>query len=60
LLSTLDEKFAAVDAALEKYRVGDGFTLYTELTDADIKALSEAVDALGEPISQVSEVVAGK
>jgi iron uptake system component EfeO len=60
LLSTLDEKFAAVDAALEKYRVGDGFKLYTELTEADIKALSEAVDALGEPISQVSEVVAGK
>jgi len=60
LLSTLDEKFAAVDAVLEKYRVGDGFKLYTELTDADIKGLSEAVDALGEPISQVSEVVAGK
>lgn len=60
LLSTLDEKFAAVDAALEKHRVGDGFTLYTDLTEADIKELSEAVDALGEPISQVSEVVAGK
>jgi iron uptake system component EfeO len=60
LLSTLDEKFAAVDAVLEKHRVGDGFTLYTDLTEADIKEMSEAVDALGEPISQVSEVVAGK
>ena len=60
LLTTLDEKFAAVDAVLEKHRVGDGFKLYTELTQADIKEMSEAVDALGEPISQVAEVVAGK
>jgi iron uptake system component EfeO len=60
LLSTLDEKFAAVDSVLEKHRVGDGFTLYTELTDADVKEMAEVVDALGEPISQVAEVVAGK
>lgn len=60
LLSTLDEKFAAVDAVLEKHRVGDGFKLYTDLTEADIKEMSEAVDALGEPISQVAEVVAAK
>ncbi len=60
LLATLDEKFAAVDAVLEKHRVGDGFKLYPELTQADIKEMSEAVDALGEPISQVAEVVAGQ
>ncbi|MGB3438468.1 MAG: iron uptake system protein EfeO [Actinophytocola sp.] len=60
LLTTLDERFAAVDAVLEKHRAGDGFKLYTELTPADIKEMSEAVDALGEPISQVAEVVAGQ
>lgn len=60
LLTTLDEQFAAVDAVLEKHRVGDGFKLYTELTEADIKEMSEAVDALGEPVSQVAEVVAEK
>jgi iron uptake system component EfeO len=60
LLTTLDEKFAAVDAVLEKHRAGDGFKLYTELTESDIKEMSEAVDALGEPISQVAEVVAAK
>lgn len=58
LLSTLDDKFAAVDAVLEKHRKGDGFKLYTELTQADIKEMAEAVDALGEPVSQVAEVVA--
>jgi iron uptake system component EfeO len=60
LLSTLDERFGAVDEVLEKHRKGDGFKLYTELTKADIQEMSEAVDALGEPVSQVSEVVAGQ
>jgi iron uptake system component EfeO len=60
LLATLDNRFAAVDAVLEKHRKGDGFKLYTELTEADIKEMAEAVDALSEPISQVAEVVAGQ
>jgi iron uptake system component EfeO len=60
LLTTLDERFAAVDAVLEKHRAGDGFKLYTELTEPDIKEMAEAVDALGEPVSQVAEVVAAK
>ena len=42
---------------LEKHRKGDGFKLYTELTQDEIKALAEAVDALGEPVSKVAEVV---
>jgi iron uptake system component EfeO len=53
----LDERFAAVDALLENYRVGDGFTTYTDLTEDDIKKMTEAVDALGEPVSQVAGVV---
>jgi iron uptake system component EfeO len=54
---TLDEKFTAVDDLLEGYRSGDGFKLYTELTPDDIKKMTEAVDALGEPVSQVAGVV---
>ncbi|MBN9101848.1 MAG: peptidase M75 family protein [Pseudonocardia sp.] len=54
---TLDERFAAVDTLLESYRVGDGFTLYTALTPDDIKKMAAAVDALGEPVSQVAGVV---
>ncbi len=60
LLKTLDDRFAAVDAVLAKHVKGDGCKLYTELTQADIKEMAEAVDALGEPISQVAEVVAGQ
>jgi iron uptake system component EfeO len=54
---TLDEKFKAVDALLEGYRSGDGFKLYTDLTPDDTKKMTEAVDALGEPVSQVAGVV---
>jgi iron uptake system component EfeO len=53
----LDERFAAVDALLEEYRVGDGYKLYTELTEDDTRRMAEAVDALGEPVSQVAAVV---
>ncbi|WP_086668855.1 iron uptake system protein EfeO [Lentzea kentuckyensis] len=60
LVSTLDAKFKALDEALEKHRKGDGFKLYTELTQDEIKTLAEAVDALGEPVSKVAEVVSAK
>ena len=53
----IDERFAAVDTLLENYRAGDGFKSYTELTEDDIKKMTDAVDALGEPVSQVAGVV---
>jgi iron uptake system component EfeO len=53
----LDQRFAAVEKLLEGYRVGDGFKLYTDLTEDDKKKMTEAVDALAEPISQVAGVV---
>jgi iron uptake system component EfeO len=53
----LDEQFAAVEKLLEGYRMGDGFRSYTELTQDDIKKMTDAVDALGEPVSQVAGVV---
>ncbi|MFD5826598.1 iron uptake system protein EfeO [Lentzea sp. NPDC060358] len=60
LVSTLDAKFKALDEALEKHRRGDGFQLYTELSQDQVKVLAEAVDALGEPVSKVAEVVSAK
>ncbi len=58
LLAVLDQKFAAVDALLARYQVGDGFKLYTELTPEQVKELASAVDALGEPLSKTAGVVA--
>jgi iron uptake system component EfeO len=54
----LDQRFAAVDQLLEQYRRGDGFVLYTQLTPDDTRRMTESVDALGEPVSQVAAVVA--
>jgi iron uptake system component EfeO len=53
----LDERFAAVDQLLDGYRAGDGFKSYTELTQDDIKKMTDAIDALAEPVSQVAGVV---
>jgi iron uptake system component EfeO len=53
----LDERFAAVDQLLDGYRDGDGYRLYTTLTEEDTRKMAEAVDALGEPVSQVAGVV---
>ena len=60
LVKTLDEKFAAVEAALGKHAVGDGWKLHTDLKEPDLKELSDAINALGEPISKVAAVVSGK
>ncbi|MEV4134262.1 iron uptake system protein EfeO [Dactylosporangium sp. NPDC049742] len=54
----LDERFAAVDAELAKYRVGDGFTPYTTLQPGQVQLLAGTVNALGEQVSAVAPVVA--
>jgi iron uptake system component EfeO len=58
LVKTLDEKFAAAEAALEVHRQGDGWKLHNELTKDDLKKLSDTINALAEPISKVAAVIA--
>ncbi|GAB7045043.1 iron uptake system protein EfeO [Catenuloplanes indicus] len=60
LVAMLDTRFAAVVASLEAHRAGDGWKLHTELTDADLKRLSDDINALAEPISTVAALVASK
>ncbi|WP_328472660.1 iron uptake system protein EfeO [Actinoplanes sp. NBC_00393] len=60
LVTKLDAEFANVDTTLGKHRAGDGWKLHTDLTQADLKELSDAINALAEPISQVAAVVAKK
>jgi iron uptake system component EfeO len=57
LVSTLDKEFANVQGLLDKQRAGDGFKLYTELSQDQVKEFASAVDALSEPLSKVAEVV---
>jgi iron uptake system component EfeO len=54
----LDEKFAAVQKELNQYRSGDGFVTYTDLKPPQVKALSDALNGLAEPVSQVAGLVA--
>ncbi|MEQ0560423.1 iron uptake system protein EfeO [Amycolatopsis sp. NEAU-NG30] len=57
LVSTLDKEFANVQSLLDKQRAGDGFKLYNELSQDQVKEFASAVDALSEPLSKVAEVV---
>ncbi len=57
LADTLDTQFAAIQTELDKYKVADGFQYYTQLTQEQIKALADSVNALGEPLSKLTSVV---
>jgi iron uptake system component EfeO len=58
LVKTLEERFKNVNGLLAKYEDGtNGYISFDKLTEADTKALSEAVDQLGEPLSQMAIVV---
>ena len=60
LADEIDAQFAALEAALAGYGSLDaGFVDYATLTDADKKALSDEVNALAEPLSQLTATVLG-
>lgn len=60
LVATLDERFAALRELLaEQGSVDTGFPTYDALAQDDIKALAAAVDAVSEPLSQLTATVTG-
>jgi iron uptake system component EfeO len=54
----IGERFEALQALLDRHRSGDGFVSYDTVTAAQRKELSDAVNALAEPLSKVSGAVA--
>ncbi|MFJ8831376.1 iron uptake system protein EfeO [Micromonospora aurantiaca] len=58
LVKQLDSEFANVEATLGKHRAGDGWKLHTQLGKDELKELSDAVNALAEPVSKVAAAVA--
>ncbi len=56
----VDQRFAEVEALLEKYRQGDGFISYDKVTEPQRQELSRAIDALSKEVSQVQGVIAPK
>ncbi|WP_019519536.1 iron uptake system protein EfeO [Faucicola boevrei] len=58
LVKDLTQKFADVNALLDKQKVGEkDYKLYDKLAQDEIKALAEAVNKLGEPLAQMGIVM---
>jgi iron uptake system component EfeO len=60
LVAEIDERFAETEAELEQYRAGDGWMLHDQLTQEQLKGLSDSITALTESVSQVAAVVADR
>ena len=59
LASNIEQRFDSVYAELEPYRKGDGWVPYTEVKEEERRELSQKVDALAEPLSQIGQVLKG-
>jgi iron uptake system component EfeO len=57
LATTLTERFAALQALLDEQRTETGFVFYDDLSQDEIQALSNAVNALSEPLSRLTAAV---
>ncbi|SNQ46447.1 ferrous iron transport binding protein [Frankia canadensis] len=57
LATTVRTRFTAMYKALEPYKKGDGYVSYDTVTQDQRRGLSQAVDALAEPLSQVAGTV---
>ena len=60
LAGELDKRFPALFDLLGQYRDGDTFVAYDTVGQDDRKKLSDAVNALAEPLSQLAAAVAPK
>ncbi|WP_152186648.1 iron uptake system protein EfeO [Segeticoccus rhizosphaerae] len=53
----IDRRFTALQDLLDAHRKGDGFVSYTELDKTQVRKLSDAVNALSEPLSKLTAAV---
>jgi iron uptake system component EfeO len=59
LATQIQGRFEIADQSLLPYRSGTGYVPYNRLTDVDTRKLSQAIDALAEPLSLVGAKLAG-
>ncbi|WBU38124.1 iron uptake system protein EfeO [Homoserinibacter sp. YIM 151385] len=60
LMDEIQEEFDRMEALLAEYgSLEEGFTPYDEVSDAERKELSDQVNALAEPLSQLTSTVLG-
>ncbi|GGO80048.1 iron uptake system protein EfeO [Wenjunlia tyrosinilytica] len=60
LTATLDREFADIEKELAKYRKGDAYVSYDTVGKDKRKELSDAVNALAEPLSKLAAAVVVK
>ena len=53
----IDTTFGALQTLLDGHRIGNGFKTYDQLSAAEVKQLSDAVNALSEPLSKLAAAV---
>lgn len=59
LANEIEQRFDAVYALLDKYKKGEGYVSYTELSKDQVKELSQSINELAEPLSQLGIVLEG-
>jgi iron uptake system component EfeO len=60
LVASIDEEFTSLEDLLGQYgSLDDGFVYYDELTKDQVKELSDGVNALSEPLSELTAVLVG-
>lgn len=57
LEKTIGERFAALQAELAPFKSGDGYVSYEELKEEDVRTLSQNLDALAEPLSNMGTIL---
>jgi iron uptake system component EfeO len=59
LAEQISDRFDAVYGLLDNHKKDDSFISYTELNEEQVKALSQAINELAEPLSQLGIVMEG-
>lgn len=54
LLKTLDARFADLNEGLAQTQTGNGYKLYDQLGEAEVKKLAALVEAVSEPLSKLT------
>ena len=58
LVAEIEERFGAVYETLAPYREGDdGWVPYTDVTEDERRRISQSIDALAEPLSQIGQAL---
>jgi iron uptake system component EfeO len=57
LVAEIEERFAAFYETLASYREGGGWAPYTEVDENERRRISQSIDALAEPLSQMGQAL---